>query len=272
MLQVRPPAVAGMFYPGSGDELRSTVEALLAKAALEEQEAPAGAVLKALIAPHAGYVYSGPVAASSFGRLAREAETVSRIVLLGPAHRLPVRGLALPGVEAFETPLGRVPVDIELLERVVDLPQISVSREAHAPEHCLEVELPFLQVILGEFSILPLLNSRARPEEIAEVLERVWGGPETRIVVSSDLSHYLEYALAQRVDRQTVDQILRLDDTIPDERACGAGVVNGLLRAVRDRRLTPELFDIRNSGDTAGDRSRVVGYAAVGFAEDRVAD
>lgn len=274
MLQARPPAVAGMFYPGSREELRSTVETLLAEVraaplATGPSPGPPGGLIKALIAPHAGYVYSGPVAAGAFARWGREASEIRRIVLLGPAHYLPVRGLALPGVAAFDTPLGRVPVDAELVASILDLPQVSVSLEAHAPEHSLEVELPFLQEVLDGFTVLPLLLGRAEPGSVAEVLERVWGGSETRIVVSSDLSHFLDYESARRVDDRTVERILDLDDTIAADRACGAGAVNGLLRAARSRRLEAELIDLRNSGDTAGDRSRVVGYAAVAFSETR---
>ena len=264
MQEVRRTAVAGRFYPSSPLELLSMVEGFLQKA---PGIAGAEAVPKAVIAPHAGYVYSGPIAGSALAPLGQEAEQIERVVLLGPAHRVPVRGLALSGVDGFETPLGVVPVDAELVDRVLDLPQVVVSRRAHAPEHCLEVELPFLQVTLGSFSILPLLVGDATPGEVAEVLERVWGGSETRIVISSDLSHYLEYSQARRVDEGTAEAVLALRSPISPTQACGAGAINGLLVAAIDHGLTASLLDLRSSGDTAGDRSQVVGYGAFAFAE-----
>lgn len=264
MESVRRSAVAGLFYPSSPRELQSMVEDYL-------EMAPGGgdteAVPKAVIAPHAGFVYSGPIAGSALSLLRRESDQIRRIVLLGPAHRVPVRGLALPGVDGFETPLGVVPVDADLVDQVVGLPQVGISREAHAPEHCLEVELPFLQVLLGSFSILPLLVGDATPGEVASVLDCVWGGPETRIVISSDLSHYLEYSQAQQVDARTAEEVVALRSPISVNQACGAGAVNGLLVAAVEHGLTASLLDLRSSGDTAGDRSRVVGYGAFAFAE-----
>ena len=262
MTETRAAAVAGLFYPGSAHDLQPAVEDCLQMATTTRVRSP-----KALIAPHAGYVYSGPIAASAFQCFIDERELIERIILLGPAHHLPVRGLALPGCDRFETPLGTVPVDAELVTQVEGLPQITVDRAAHSPEHCLEVELPFLQILLGEFSILPLLLTDATQEETAQVLDRVWGGPETRIVVSSDLSHYLAYERAQETDRQTCHQILELRRQIETFQACGAVAINGLLEAACRRGLEPSLLDLRNSGDTAGDRGRVVGYAAFAFAE-----
>jgi AmmeMemoRadiSam system protein B len=261
MNEVRPAAVAGLFYPSSATELRRQVEGFLADAT---ERAPEKSP-KALIAPHAGFVYSGPIAAAAFASLASEASLIRRIVLIGPAHRLPVHGLALPGQEAFETPLGIVPVDQEMIDRIASLPQVSVNQAAHDPEHCLEVELPFLQVVLEDFSILPLLVSEVDSAKVVEVLNRVWGGAETRIVISSDLSHYLGYQAACETDWATAQQVLELDEPIEDYRACGARAINGLLAAARQQRLSPRLLDLRNSGDTAGDRSRVVGYGSFGF-------
>lgn len=262
MNEVRPAAVAGLFYPGAMEELRPMVDGFLANAS-----GPAtGYSPKAVIAPHAGLVYSGPIAASAFACFACDATAIRRIVLIGPAHRLPVRGLALPGQDAFETPLGVVPVDRDLVEAISDMPQVSINTAAHAPEHCLEVELPFLQVVLGEFSILPLLVSAVSSDQVAEVLDRVWGGAETRLVVSSDLSHYLSYDAAQGVDGATAQQILRLEEPIREHCACGSQAINGLLAAARRRGMTSRLLDLRNSGDTAGDRMRVVGYGSFGFA------
>ena len=260
---VRPPAVAGTFYPRSPGELRAMVEGLLAEAPPPGPRTP-----KAVIAPHAGYVYSGPIAASAFNALVGgRAAALRRIVLLGPAHRVWVRGLALPGAEGFATPLGVVPVSPEGAQAVLRLPQVTVQPEAHAPEHSLEVELPFLQVLLGELEVLPLVVGEADAAEVAEVLETVWGGEETAIVISSDLSHYLPYETAQRVDGETAEEILRLGGPIHPQRACGAYPLSGLLVAARRRGMAAELLDLRNSGDTAGDRRQVVGYGAFAFHE-----
>lgn len=266
-MSLRPPAVAGTFYPGEAATLAAEVQALLAEAAVQR---PATAMTpKALIAPHAGYLYSGPIAASAFDLLRPSAAAVRRVVLLGPAHFVPLRGLALPAAEAFSTPLGAVPLDAAAIEEAARLPQVAVSREAHAPEHSLEVELPFLQEILGAgFTLVPLLVGIASPEEVAEVLERLWGGEETLLVVSSDLSHYLTYETARRVDRETADAVLRLEFPLEPHRACGAAPISGLLCAAARRGLVPHLVDLRNSGDTAGPRDRVVGYGAFAFAAD----
>jgi len=257
----RPAAVAGMFYPASTAELTRQVDELLAAASGHER-APAP---KALIAPHAGYVYSGPIAASAYAQVRSLRGRVRRVVLLGPVHRVPVRGLALPAAASFATPLGEVPIDAESVAALRDLPQVVDSAPAHADEHSLEVQLPFLQRALGEFSLLPLAVGEASAEEVAEVLDRLWGGDETLIVVSSDLSHYLPYDAARQIDRDTVDHLLSLDVELDHDRACGATPINGLLLAARRRGLRAELIDLRNSGDTAGDRRRVVGYAAIAF-------
>jgi AmmeMemoRadiSam system protein B len=262
MNEVRQAAVAGLFYPESTMELQSMVQGFLSDAAVSEP----GYSPKAVIAPHAGLVYSGQVAGCAFRCFAAESDLIRRVVLIGPAHRLPVRGVALPGKIAFETPLGTVPVDLELVERLSDMPEVSVDAAAHAPEHCLEVELPFLQTVLRSFSILPLLVSHARADEVAKVLDRVWGGPETRIVISSDLSHYLSYEAARQLDAETAQQVMELSESIAEDRACGARAINGFLAVARRRNLLPRLLDLRNSGDTAGDRMRVVGYGSFSFA------
>jgi MEMO1 family protein len=259
----RPPAVAGTFYPASPQELRGTIAELCRHAPAEQD---GGAAPKALIVPHAGYRYSGQVAATAYLRLSPGRAAIRRVVLLGPVHRVAVRGLALPGVDAMTTPLGAIPLDRPGVDALADLPQVVTSAAAHAPEHSLEVHLPFLQVILEDgFRIVPLAVGDASVEEVVEVLDRLWGGPETLIVVSSDLSHYLPYPIAVREDRATADAILALDAGIDHAHACGATPVNGLLAAARARGLRAELLDLRNSGDTAGDRSRVVGYASFAF-------
>lgn len=262
---VRAPAVAGMFYPGESRELAQTVAQMLGAAA---SEGPDRAVPKAIIAPHAGYVYSGPIAASVYALLAPARGRITRVALLGPTHRVAVRGLALPGAGAFATPLGAVEIDREAVEALGKLPQVVVSAEAHALEHSLEVHVPFLQTVLGKFTLVPLAVGDAEAAEVAEVLDSLWGGPETLIVVSSDLSHYLPYQDAQAVDRTTAQAILHLSTDISHQQACGATPVTGLTCVARRRGLKPELIDLRNSGDTAGDKNRVVGYGAFAFYED----
>jgi AmmeMemoRadiSam system protein B/AmmeMemoRadiSam system protein A len=261
-LDIRPPAVAGAFYAASREQLIRDVEQLLRGAQPTAADAP---LPKALIAPHAGYVYSGPIAANAYARFTVARGRIKRVVLLGPAHRLAFDGLALPGARGLETPLGTVPVDEAAVQAISDLPQVVVSSEAHAREHSLEVHLPFLQAVLGDFSIVPLVVGNATTSAVAEVLDRLWGGDETLIVVSSDLSHYLTYGQAQTTDRETARSILSRQPHLNHHQACGATPVNGLLNVAQRRGLKPQLFDLRNSGDTAGDRSRVVGYASIGF-------
>ncbi len=261
MTATRPPAVAGMFYPGDPRELADDVARMLGAAK------PLAGAPKALIVPHAGYVYSGPVAASAYALLAPVRASIRRVVLFGPTHRVPVRGLAVPSVAAFATPLGIVPLDRAAIAEAMQLPQVKAADGPHALEHSLEVQLPFLQAALDDFSLVPFAVGDASGGEVAEVMELLWGGDETLIVVSSDLSHYHLYADAQRIDRRTVDSILALHALGSHEQACGATPVNGLVEVARRRGLQPTLLDLRNSGDTAGDKSRVVGYAAFAFAD-----
>lgn len=262
-MRVRPPAVAGFFYPGDAAELAATVDACLAQAAAPRGGPPP----KALIVPHAGYVYSGPVAGSAYARIAPHAGTIRRVVLLGPAHRAWLRGLAAPGVEGFATPLGVVPIDRRAIDAVADLPQVQVSDAPHAGEHSLEVQLPFLQRVLGAFALAPFAVGDASAEEVAEVIERLWGGPETLILVSSDLSHYHDYATARRLDGAACAAIEALDDArLGPDSACGRVPLTGLLRVARATGLRVETLDLRSSGDTAGGRDRVVGYGAWSFA------
>jgi MEMO1 family protein len=260
-MNIRPAAVAGMFYPGDPAELARDVRAMLADADVRALHP------KALIAPHAGYIYSGPVAASAYALLAPIAGQIKRVVLLGPTHRVAVRGLALPGADAFDTPLGRVEIDLAAAQQIAHLPQMTMSPQAHALEHSLEVQLPFLQTLLPNFKLLPLAVGMATPEEVAEVLETLWGGPETLILISSDLSHYLPYNTAKEVDDATADAILHLKVPVTHEQACGGTPVNGLMLAAQRHGLAPHLLDLRNSGDTAGPRDQVVGYGAFAFTE-----
>jgi AmmeMemoRadiSam system protein B len=264
MTETRPAAVAGKFYPGAPSALKADVHAYVSDAAAR---LPKGSgVPKAVIVPHAGYVYSGAVAGSAYARLAAGRETIRRVVLFGPTHRVPVRGLALPAARTFATPLGDIDVDREAAVAALALPCVCESDATHAFEHSLEVQLPFLQQVLGEFTIVPFAVGDATPREVADVMRLLWGGPETLIVVSSDLSHYHGYAEARAIDRATADAVLALSPTLDHEQACGATPINGLLLCARERGMRPELLDLRNSGDTAGDKSRVVGYASFAFA------
>lgn len=260
MTSVRNPAVAGLFYPDDPRALRAMIADFLGAVHAT------GAVPKAVIAPHAGYIYSGPVAAAVYARLRPARGRITRVVLLGPAHRVGFHGLALSSADSFQTPLGRITVDREAVKKISALPQVRVMDVAHAQEHSLEVHLPFLQETLGEFGLVPLVVGEASPEEVAEVLETLWGGPETLIVVSSDLSHYHDYHTAQRLDRATSQAIeqLRWQD-IEYDHACGRTPVSGLLYLARSRGLRAKTVDLRNSGDTAGARDRVVGYGAYVF-------
>jgi MEMO1 family protein len=261
---IRTPAVAGLFYPADHGELSRTLAVLL-----DVEVEAAARPPKAIIAPHAGYVYSGPIAASAYTLLKPLRGRIRRVVLLGPAHRVALRGLAVPAARVFRTPLGNVHIDADALAALRDLPQVVISDRAHADEHSLEVQLPFLQTVLGDFELLPLVVGEATSEEVAQVLERLWGGEETLIVVSSDLSHYHRYPEAQRLDGKTVEAITGLRADLDPEQACGAYPVNGLNLVAQRRGLQPVLLDLRNSGDTAGDRSRVVGYAAFAYHEPR---
>jgi AmmeMemoRadiSam system protein B len=260
---VRPPAVAGSFYPADAGRLRAAVAGYLAAA----DGARAAATPQAVIAPHAGYVYSGPVAGHAFAALGDgAAAAIRRGVVVGPAHFVPFRGIAAPGAAAFRTPLGNVPLDRDAIEALRDLPQVQLADGPHGPEHALEVELPFLQAVLGDFTLVPLLVGEATAGEVAQVLERLWGGPETLIVISSDLSHYEPYGRAREHDAATAVAIERLDGAKLGPRdACGWLPVAGLLAAARRRGMQVTRLDLRSSGDTAGPKDQVVGYGAWAF-------
>ena len=259
----RPPAVSGTFYPADAVELQHTVRDLLAAA-------PAAGIgrIRAVIAPHAGYIYSGPVAASAFARLRALKGRILRVVLIGPAHFVPIRGLAAPAANAFLTPIGAMPLDKAAIREIAALPQVTIDDGPHAPEHALEVELPFLQEVLGLVRIIPLVVGSADADTVADILDRLWD-EWTLIVVSTNLSHYHDYETARRLDAVTAEAIERCDsDAIGPGDACGSVAVGGLLIAAGRRGLSVERLDLRNSGDTAGDRRRVVGYGAWAFSED----
>jgi MEMO1 family protein len=265
MQLIRQPAVSGIFYPESKSELTHDIRDMLNDAIADIGHVP----LKAMIVPHAGYVYSGKTAAMAYACISSMRHIVKRVILIGPAHHVPIRGLALPDVDAFATPLGEVELDFDAIGLLANMKQVVISSAVHAPEHSLEVQLPFLQSVLDDFKLVPLVVGDATPEEVSAVLDRLWGGPETLIVVSSDLSHYLPYNLAESVDMQTVRTILKLESTITHRQACGGTPINGLLLSALKHYLSPKLLDLCNSGDTSGDESHVVGYAAFIFVEKR---
>lgn len=257
---IRLPAVAGTFYPAQANALRVEVASYL-------PSHPKITRPKALIAPHAGFIYSGPIAGSAYATLAHMPNAISRVVLLGPSHRVGFRGIATSSATAFRTPLGDLSVDQQVNQQLNRLPHVISFDLAHRDEHGIEVQLPFLQIVLQKtFSIVPLVVGDALGSEVAAVLDLVWGGDETLIVISSDLSHYLSYADAVTLDRQTTESILQLaPEKIGPDQACGRVPIQGLLIAAKKRGLSAHVLDQRNSGDTAGDRSRVVGYGAYAF-------
>ena len=260
MAQIREPAVAGQFYPDDPLLLQQQIEQLLANesATLDHP--------KALIVPHAGYIYSGPLAASAYAQLLPLRDQIKRVVLLGPAHQVGFTGLAVSSAQYFATPLGVIPVDQTGIDAILMLPQVHVRDDAHRDEHSLEVQLPFLQTVLGDFKLIPLVVGEASAEVVAEVLERLWGSDDTLIVVSSDLSHYHDYKTARALDAATSRAIEQLrPDAIQYDQACGRNPINGLLVTARHHHLHAVTLDLRNSGDTAGPRDRVVGYGAYGF-------
>jgi len=265
MRNVRRPAVAGTFYPDSPAELENAIRDFLDDA---RSDRPVDAALpKAVIAPHAGYIYSGSIAASAYVRMEMAHVQIERVVLLGPAHRFAIRGLAAPNVDAFATPLGEVPIARKALDLALTLDCVAVENRAHRSEHSLEVHVPFLQLLFGDFSLVPLVVGDARPEDVRAVLDLLWGGPETFIVVSSDLSHHHDYDTALLMDRGTTQAIeaLRPDD-VDDDQACGRIPVQGLLLAASERGMSAQAVDVRSSGDTAGARDSVVGYGSYVFA------
>lgn len=260
---IRRAAVAGFFYPHDPRVLHTQVAELLALALPPETSASP----KVLVVPHAGYIYSGPVAATAFALLERIRHRISRVVVIGPAHRMAVRGFVLPAAQAFATPLGEVPVSRRDWLALQGRPDVSIDDAPHAEEHCLEVQLPFLQCILDKFEIVPILVGNAPADAVAELLDGLWGGDETLILVSSDLSHYTPYDRARQTDRATIGQILKGSPPLVHDQACGATVLNGLMILAARRGLERQLLDLRNSGDTAGDRSSVVGYSSLVFSE-----
>ncbi len=269
IMHIRPPAVAGLFYPADEDALRMQVQDLLAAAREDETGTPPGTAIRAMILPHAGYPYSGAAAARGYALLRDARHRIRRVILLGPSHFVPFHGLALPEADALATPLGAVPVDPALRTAALELPPVFINDAAHEREHSLEVHLPFLQTALDTFSLLPLAVGRTTPAECGRVIEHLWdtaGEAQTLVVVSSDLSHFHDDATARRLDGETTRRIESLDlDAIDHQRACGADPVKGLLWVARRRGWAPRTVALCNSSDTTGDRTRVVGYGSYVF-------
>ncbi|MEJ2142115.1 MAG: AmmeMemoRadiSam system protein B [Gammaproteobacteria bacterium] len=256
---IRHPAVAGTFYPADPNELKTMVDEFISNVpATEDTSVP-----RAIIAPHAGYIYSGPVAATAYARIIPAHNKFTRVVLLGPSHRVPFRGLAASSASHFSTPLGLIPLDVSGINEICQLPQVQVFDQAHLYEHSLEVHLPFLQTVIDNFSLIPLVVGDSNPEEVSQVLEHFIDDEHTLIVISSDLSHYHDYHTAQQMDRATSQAIEHMDiNAIGYEDACGRGPVSGLLTLARHHHFKVKTVDLRNSGDTAGPRDQVVGYGA----------
>lgn len=256
-MTVRKPAVSGLFYAADEGALRRDVDAML-----DAVHASGRPVPKAIIAPHAGLRYSGPVAASAYRLLEPARQQIRRVLVLGPAHRVPLDGMAIPAVDSFATPLGTVPLDRDLLAKIAALPEVCVSDEAHRDEHCIEVQLPFLQTVLAEFRLAPVVVGRCPAESVAAIIDAAWGGPETLIVISSDLSHYHPYDEARQIDAKTSSRIVANATDLGGHEACGAHAINGLMATRGRREFKVDAIDTRNSGDTSGTRDRVVGYGS----------
>jgi len=256
-MSTRKAAVAGMFYESDRYRLRAQVDSLLAGATSQLESTP-----DALIVPHAGYIYSGATAAKAYTSLVARRDEIQRVVLLGPAHRVYLNGMAVPSVNSFATPFGEVELDRKTIDRITVKHGVITSDEAHRQEHCLEVQLPFLQSILGDFSLVPILVGDCKADIVAALIDELWGGPETLLVVSSDLSHFHSYDEARQIDASTCGLILDKFTHLTGEQACGAHAINGLMCAKHCKPLTVEMLDACNSGDTAGSKDRVVGYGA----------
>ena len=260
MPKIREAAVSGLFYPDEPKTLHNMITQLLSNAEILPQQ------FRAIIAPHAGYIYSGETASHAYKQLEKIKTDIKRIVLIGPAHRVSFSGIASSSADFFETPLGLIPLDTYGIKQLQESAHLKLSDEAHAQEHSLEVHLPFLQTILEDFSLIPLIVGDSDAQSVADVIEYFWDDPSTFFIISSDLSHFHEYNDAKLIDKQTSDAILHIEpEKISYEQACGRLPVNGLLKHAKKYHLKPTLLDLRNSGDTAGDHSRVVGYGAYGF-------
>jgi hypothetical protein len=262
MGKIRKPAVAGTFYPDDESQLKKLILNYL------RSDKPGPNPPKAVIVPHAGYIYSGSIAGTAYDLIARTCKYVRRVVLIGPSHFVPISGIALSTADAFETPLGNIPIDKKAYQKITEEDGVLYSDQAHKEEHSLEVQLPFLQMVLGDFTLVPLAVGCIEEEKVANVLELLWGGPETLIVVSSDLSHFSNYEVAKKIDQVTAQAIETLKpENVQHSEACGAYGIRGFLKAAQAHHMKAETLDLRNSGDTAGDKDRVVGYGSFAFNE-----
>ena len=268
---VRPPAVASLFYPGEAAELKQNLREMLDEASEAEdpnEDLPAGQHLRALIVPHAGYVYSGTTAALAYHLLRKNRDDFHRILLLGPAHRVWLEGITFPGTDAFETPLGRIPLAKQQIRELLRFPEVQLRDDAHQDEHCLEVQLPFLQEILNEFELLPAVVGEISPDSLSGLLENLLEDPQNLLLLSTDLSHFHSYSEAQAIDQKTAEAIESFEDEkILPEQACGAHPLRGLLRHARIQGWKIQRLGLCNSGDTAGSKDRVVGYGAWALSE-----
>lgn len=262
-MNIQSSVVAGMFYPADPDELTDLLQTFFAQIPKEYTKIP-----KAIIAPHAGYIYSGLTAAFAFACLKNLQQKLKRVIVIAPSHRHPFHGIAISSADFFQTPLGKISVDRETLKKLAKFPQVLELDIAFASEHALEVELPFLQTQLQDFQLIPLLAGDASADEVCKVLENLWEDKSTLIVASSDLSHYHPYNVAQKLDLKTIHKMLALDyENLHGEEACGYIGVRGLLKMAKNNHWHAHLIDLRNSGDTAGDKNQVVGYGAIHFYE-----
>ncbi len=261
-INIRNPAVAGSFYPGTTEELNSSIQAYLDDAQTQSiQSKP-----RAMIVPHAGYIYSGPIAASAYSQLIPFAKQISKVVLLGPSHRVPLLGIATSSLDSFQTPLGNIPLDKPLIRKLEQLPFVQTHDDAHREEHSLEVQLPFLQKVLAEFTLVPLVIGQVDDHQVSDLIEYLWQEENTLFLISSDLSHYLDYERARECDQATSEAIAALTpQKIHYEQACGRSAIAGMLLSAKKHHLNVQMLDLRNSGDTAGTKDRVVGYGSWAF-------
>jgi hypothetical protein len=262
-IQIRKPCVAGLFYPDDPERLDFTLNQLFESV---PENLKTGYSPHAIIVPHAGYIYSGEIAASAYSSILKRVQDIKRVVILGPSHQLALNGAACPSATHFDTPLGRIPLDVEEIARLQAQGLIEINDAAHVREHSIEVQLPFLQHILSDFKIIPIVVGLEQAMPIAALLEPFWRAKDALIVVSSDLSHYLDYYDARKMDSDTSSAIeaCRWQDISPTQ-ACGCYPMRGLLQLAQEENSSVSCIDLRNSGDTAGDKSRVVGYGAYVF-------
>ncbi len=256
-MSIRQAAVAGQFYPADKIQLQTQIDQLMATGKVQS-----GARPEALIVPHAGYVFSGRTAAQAYQSLISRRHEIKRVILFGPAHRVYLAGMALPSVDSFRTPLGDIPLDRENIARVATLPGVIESDEVHRLEHSLEVQLPFLQSILDDFLLIPVAVGDCDADTVASLLDSLWGGNDSLTIISTDLSHFHPYDVAEKIDASTCQKILDKSSNLTGKEACGARVLNGLMRSKHAQALDIELLACCNSGNTAGDKNRVVGYGS----------